>query len=284
MRKVRILLLVILGIGLIAGFTFFLIGYFKPAKAGLYIETTPKARVFVDGVEVGSTPYEGTFSVQEITLKLAPESTGIMASFETKINLTPGIKTVVRRDFGETDDTSGGEIISFEKIQKGESSLVIVSFPDAAKVVIDGATRGFTPVKVASLAPGEHQVAISAPGFSERTFLVKTVLGYKLTAVAKLPVSTPVVEEEKEETPQVQVEILSTSTGFLRVRSEAGTTGVEIAQVKPGEKYLLVEEDTSSGWVKIEYEKDKFGWISGEFIKKLEEVVASPTPSPTPKS
>ena len=285
MRKVRIILLIILGLGLLAGLAFFLIGYFKPQSAGIYVETEPKARVFVDGVEVGVTPYEGTSSKEEITLKLVPESTSsLLASFETKVGLAAGIKTIVRRNFGETDDTSSGEIISFEKVQKGESSLVIVSFPDAAKVVIDGATRGFTPVKVVSLAPGEHQIVVSAPGFSERTFSVKTLLGYKLTGIVKLSVSANLPEEKPVEEKKTLIEILTTPTGFLRVREEPNTGSLEIAQVKPGEKYLFIEESTDTNWVKIEYEKDKSGWISGQYTKKIEEVLPTPTPSPTPKS
>lgn len=283
MRKIRILLLVILGLGLVIGFALFLIGYLKPKSAGLYVETTPTSTVFINGVEMGKTPYDGTLSPTEITLKLVPESTStLLSSFETKVALTSGIKTVVRRDFGETDDTSAGEVVSFEKVQGSESSLVIVSFPDAAKVTIDGATRGFAPVKVTSLAPGEHQITVSAPNFSERTMTVKTLLGYKLTAIVKLAILATPSEEKPAEEKQTLVEILSTPTGFLRVRSEANAASSEVAQVKPGEKYLFVEENTDSSWIKIEYEKGKNGWISGQYGKKIEEVLPTPTPTQTP--
>jgi len=283
MRKIRILLLVILGLGLVIGFALFLVGYLKPKSAGLFVETTPASAVFVNGVEMGKTPYDGTLPPSEITLKLVPEATStLLSSFETKVALTSGIKTVVRRDFGETDDTSAGEVISFERVQGSESSLVIVSFPDAAKVTIDGATRGFAPVKVSSLSPGEHQIIVSAPDFSERTMTVKTLLGYKLTAIVKLAVLATPSEEKPAEEKQTLVEILSTPTGFLRVRSEANAASSEVAQVKPGEKYLFVEENTDSTWIKIEYEKGKNGWISGQYGKKIEEVLPTPTPTQTP--
>ncbi len=285
MRKVRILLIVILGLGLVIGLTFFLIGYLKPKSAGIFIETTPVSTVFINGAEIGKTPYDGTLPPGEVTLKLVPESTSsILASFETKVALTSGIKTVVRRTLGETDDISEGEIISFEKVQRGESSLVVVSFPDAAKVTVDGATRGFTPVKVSSLTPGEHQIVVSAPGFSERTLNVKTLSGYKLTSIVKLAVLATAPEKPASEEKQTLVEILVTPTGFLRVRSEANASSSEVAQVKPGEKYLFVEENEDGSWIKIEYEKGKTGWISGQYGKKVEEVLPTPTPTATPST
>ena len=72
------------------------------------------------------------------------------------------------------------------------------------------------------------------------------------------------------------VEILSTPTNFLRVREEASTQSDEIARVTPGKKYVLLEEDEESDWVKIEYEEAteyeeaKSGWVSGEYVKKVE--------------
>ncbi|MCX6704567.1 MAG: SH3 domain-containing protein, partial [Candidatus Woesebacteria bacterium] len=72
------------------------------------------------------------------------------------------------------------------------------------------------------------------------------------------------------------IEILSTPTGFLRVRSGPGATGSEIAQVKPGDRYLFLDEDVATGWVKIQYEAPAAGlpngiegWVSGQYIKKI---------------
>ncbi|MDO8551475.1 MAG: SH3 domain-containing protein [bacterium] len=64
------------------------------------------------------------------------------------------------------------------------------------------------------------------------------------------------------------VTISSTPTGFLRVRSQPSTSASEIAQVKPGESYPLLDEQ--SGWYKIPYQEGKEGWISGQYAKKFE--------------
>ncbi|MEK7111708.1 MAG: PEGA domain-containing protein [Patescibacteria group bacterium] len=286
MRKLRIILLVVLGIGFVVGLALFLIGYFRPKEASLNIETTPASLVYINGQQVGRTPYRSNISPGEVVVKLVPEATDTaLTPFETKVNLVSGIETVIRREFGETEDTSSGEIISFEKIGGKEASLAVVSVPNNAQVSIDGVKRGFAPVKN-TVTPGEHQIIVSAPGFTERVLSsIQTLIGYKLTAVVKLA-STG--ESRKEEAPkeekQTLVEILSTDTGFLRVREKPGPAGAEVAQVKPGQRFLFLEEDAESGWYKIEYlpaqagEAGKEGWVSNTYSKKVEGVLSSPSP------
>ena len=122
---------------------------------------------------------------------------------------------------------------------------------------------------------------------------VRTYEGYKLTAVFKLAKleeekeeteKEPEESEEPEEEEKIEIEILSTSTGFLRVRKEASTLTEEVGQVEPGETYLVLEENESAGWYKIEYQEGEEGWVSGEYVKKLEDSGDSPSPSPSPES
>lgn len=65
---------------------------------------------------------------------------------------------------------------------------------------------------------------------------------------------------------KARVEILSTGTGWLRVRSSPGLSGKEIAKVNVGEKFELIEE--SNGWYKIRLSAGQEGWISTSFAKK----------------
>ncbi len=64
-----------------------------------------------------------------------------------------------------------------------------------------------------------------------------------------------------------QLQILDTPTGFLRVRANPSTSASEITQVKPGEKYSLLEEKAS--WYKIKVKEGTEGWVSGQYAKKL---------------
>lgn len=276
MNKVRTFLLVLLGIGLIVGLVFFLLGYFRPKGAGLLIESNPLAAVYINGEQVGRTPLEVTREPGEVTVKLVPEGNGTpLAPFETRVTLVAGIKTILKRELAESEEASAGETISFEKVGGKEASIAIVSIPDAAQIAINGVVRAFAPYKTSSLVAGEHQIVVSAPGYKERSFSIRTLPGYKLTAVVKLASTGEKVKEEKPPQEEVQtlVEILPTPTGFLRVRDKAGTGGAEVAQVKPGERFLFLDEDTSLGWYKIEYEKGKEGWVSSQYAKKVEGVL-----------
>jgi hypothetical protein len=257
---------------------FFLIGYFKEKPGGVFIDTNPLSNVYINGNLVGKTPYTNSFKAGEITLKLVPESTDSnLVVFETKITLIAGIQTVVRREFGESEDASSGDIISFDKIGNQEVGLIVISTPENAQVSMDGLPRGFAPYKTSDISPVEHQITVAAPGYTSRIMTVKTQVGYRLNVFAKL--SKAVAQAPVSSPPPVAktyVQILSTPTGYLRVRTAPGTAGEEIAEVKPGEKYPYLNEDVATGWVEIQYEAPApglpngiTGWVSGQYVKKL---------------
>lgn len=266
---------------------FFLRGKLKPDQAGLQIETTPQATVFINNEELGKTPFEKTLAAGEVTLKLVPVvQDKPLSPWSTKLTLTKGVKTVVRRNFEETESLSSGEVLSFEKIPGNSSSLAVVSSPDSAEIAVDGERLGFTPTRRDSLSVGQHQIHISRPGFSNRDLTVTTEAGYKLTVVAMLaespsPEATVAGEATSSASPRqtssvaksaktALVEILDTPTGFLRVRQEPSTAATESAQVKPGEKFLYLDQNKAGSWFKIEYQKGKQGWVSAQYAKKIE--------------
>jgi len=253
---------------------YFAIGQFQPKAAGIVVESNPNSLVYVNEEQVGRTPYQGTRDAGEIVLKLVPESqNGPLQPYETRIKLTAGIQTVVRRNFGSTEELSNGVVISFERTNKKETSLAIVSIPDASQVSLDGIVSGFTPYKTESILPGNHRVTVSAPGYLEGFYDLKTIEGYKLTAVIRLApdleYKTPEIIEEEEE-PEYEVEILSTPTGFLRVREEPSTLGEEVGRAEPDEKYLFLDEDEDSEWFKIQLDEETVGWVSGAYSEKTE--------------
>jgi uncharacterized protein YgiM (DUF1202 family) len=293
MRKLITIVLIIAGLGLLAGAAFLSIGYFRPKTAGVIISTNPASIVFVNGEELGRTPVDNKkLEPGEAIIKLIPESFETpLTPYETKIDLTPGIQTAIRWDFGETTEKSGGEIISYEKVDKDDISLAIISVPDTAQVAIDGQVKGFTPFKTSSISPGEHTIVVSFEGYVERIFDAQLREGYKLTAVVDLAKAQEVVEEEgelvvEEEGEQEEVvEILSTSVGFLRVRNEPSTLGEEVGRVEPGDTYEVLETDETTGWYKIEFEEGEEGWVSNQYAELVtgdeeeDESDASPTPS-----
>jgi uncharacterized protein YgiM (DUF1202 family) len=261
--------------------TYLLLGYFKEKPGGVYVDTNPESNIYVNGNLVGKSPYHGSFPPGEIDLKLLPNSQNEnLLAFATKITLTSGIETVVRREFGENEDSSSGDIMTFDKTGSADASLIVISTPNYAQVSIDGIPKGFAPYNNSSISPVGHQITISSPGFTDRVVTVKTISGFRLTLFAKLaknqvknPVAAPVP------TPKTYIEILKTPTGFLRMRTKPGAAGEEIAELKVGSKYLYLDTDTTSGWYEIQYQdlapglpNGITGWVSNEYSKKIEAI------------
>jgi len=274
MSKFGKIILVLLIITLVILFSFYLIGYFKPKGAGIFVDTVPVSDVYINGNMVGTTPYESIQNPGEITVKLIPQDSSFVV-FETKVNLVSNIRTVIRREFAESEEKSAGEIDSFDKIGGKDASVSIVSIPNAAEISIDGQVRGFAPYKINSIMPGEHKLVISANGYKERSLTINAYKGYKLTVVVKLAVS----EESQEPSPVpseenlkiVKIKISQTPNNFLRVRKDPSTSSLEVARVSSGSIFPLSEEDKTTGWYKIEYEEGKEGWVSNEYSTKVEE-------------
>jgi len=269
----------------------------RQGPGALQVSATPRATVFIDGTQSGITPFfNDKIKAGEHTLKLVPESTtDSLISWEGKINLLPGIITAVNRTLGSSESVSSGEIISLEKIgRKDKSSLAVVSIPDQAVVKINGEPKGFTPLTIEDLEPADYQVTISSSGYEERTVSAHAVGGYKLIINVQLaqktegigeatpsgelattptptgkttpsPKVTPTPKVETTPPAKPYVTVKETPTGFLRVRLGPSTAATEAAQVKPGEMYPYLNEE-KSGWLKIEYETNKEGWVSGVYV------------------
>lgn len=283
MKKAKYIFLVLVTLSILIAGILYVVSNFAPKTAGLYISTNPESTVFIDSEEVGRTPYRENMEAKEIVVRLVPDSFDRpLVPFESKIVLTEGVETAIYRDFGEFEENSGGEILSFEREAKDKTSLAIISSPDSALIEIDGTKRGFAPYVASDIFPGKHQLLISAEGFQQRTLELNLNKGYKLTVVVKLArfedgeVTNDDPEQTEEKLIEKRVNILSTPTNFLRVRSEPSTLGSEVARVAPGDQFALLEENDDSGWFKIKYlskgegVEDSVGWISSTYAEVVE--------------
>lgn len=291
--KIKIVVLSLFLVATLVLVALYFIGYFNPSKAGLVIDTNPASTVFINGDQKGKSRYEETFKPGEVTVRLVPDSFDKpLMPYETKVVLVSGVKTIIQRDFAETEEKSSGAIISFEKNQTDTAEVSIVSIPDSVQVNIDGQIRGNTPFSSSAIPEGEHTISLSTERYSDKSVDVRTYKGFRLTAIFKL---SPKEEEEPLTTPTPQstsapevkkVVIKDTSTGFLRVRNEPSTLAEEVGRVKPGEVYKILDIDDKTKWIKIEYEDGKEGWISDAYTEETTAPLGSPvaTPKSTPKS
>ncbi len=282
-------MLIVLGVicALFVGvFVFF---FAKPKVAGVFIETEPQSLVFINGREVGETPYKALRSPGDIVLKLFPNgSASKLDAYETKLALVSGVETVVRYSFGENTDRSSAEIISFEKIANDETSLAIVSIPNSVNISIDGSIQAVTPHKTSGLLEGEHSLVLSADGYQTKTIKVKTHLGYKLTAIVTLAKNMGTTKGAS--TAQVKtsstgekgtVLILDTAGGILHVRAAPTLTSEVVGEVPNGEEFPFIDFDDKTAWYKITFEEGKAGWVSGEYVRRKGANGAFETPTPT---
>lgn len=285
-KKIFSTILALIGISFVGFAVLLFLGVFNEQQSGVLVESDPEATVYINDVEVGKTPYEANRESGEILLRIKPDLiNGVtLDDYETKIDLVPGIRTIVKRVFRETEESSSGVVVSFDKLGGIESLVTVVSVPDNAQVSIDGKVYGYTPLRV-KIPAGDHTLLVSSDKYLEKSLPIRVYAGYKLTASVKLAKSDKPKEPEQlavlgetTETPNLgRIKINKTDTGFLRVRSGANTGFPEIAQVKPDDEYDILEEGENASWYKIKVvsttnegaTNEIEGWVSSEFVTKI---------------
>lgn len=271
----------------------------RPGPGAISVSANPKSMVFIDGVQVGITPFlNDKAQPGEHTVRIVPDPTaGNLMPWEGRVNLTPGILTVINRNLASTEAASSGNIINLEKIgSRDKASLSVISVPDGAVVRIDDEPKGFAPI-AEDYPPGSYRFTVASPGYEELTISAKAVTGYKLIINVKLAQKiegiekiTPTPEEKENLTPTPKVttnpkstptpkaeitppekpyvKIKETPTGWLRVRSEPSTSATELVKVYPQDMFPYLNEE-QNGWYKIEYEKNKEGWVSATYVQLI---------------
>lgn len=274
--------LFLVGAGLAA--RWFLFDRRLSARAALRVESFPKTTVFINEKEVGQTPFlDEKMIAGEYAIKLVPKTAGILPSWQTKIKLAEGTVSYVSRDIALAEDQSAGQILLLEPISSGKlGEVAVVSTPDAARVFLDSLDQGRAPLVIRNVAVGDHQLIVSADGYTDQVVRGKVVGGYRLNAIVKLgalansqtatnsgqlrSASDLIATASGQELTKPYVVVKDTPLGFLRVRMEPSVTATEVGQVKPGEKYPLLSE--TDGWVKIKL-PTVFGWASEQYVEKV---------------
>lgn len=247
--------------------------------SALQVTTTPKSQVYLDNQLLGSTPlFNDQLKPGEQTIKIVPERNEAPLAFEQKIKFVPFLLTAIDRTFRETEAQSEGSILTLEPISdQNKAEVLILSNPSEAKASFDNELKGVTPLELKNVTPSDHEIRLNKPGFIEKRVRINTekTAGYKLVANIKLALS---LEEEKIASPTPSpsptpippsVRIKQTPTGFLRVRLSPSLSASEVARVKPGETFPILEEATASGWTKISLPEGGSGWVSNLYVTKL---------------
>ena len=279
MKPLRIILPLVALLGVI----FLLVKFVPTKKAAIKIESVPQATVFINGKEVGKTPYEKEKAKPgRLDIKLVPEGINALP-WEKELVLSPNTRLIMYKKFAENKEEETSKILYLQKSgDKEKASLILSSTPSNVSVSIDGQMRGFSPLNLEDVGSGEHKIVLSYPGYQSEEIIARTLAGYELVVEVKLAKGKQEETQEATGSAQLteakeQVLIKDTPTGWLRVRMGPTTAATEAAKVKPGEIYPLLGEE--KGWYKIEYKEGKEGWISGRYAQKI-----TPTPQVAPTS
>jgi len=245
-------------------------------KSAIEINSYPVAKVYLDGKEMGMTPYKNrSLLPKEVEVKLVTNDN----QWSKKIKLQNNISTVVDWEFGKNNEESGGYILYLEKTgDKNKAGIMINTTPAKSTVVIDNEVKGLSPIRLSDIGEGDKHLTLNFPGHKTVDIFMKSVLEYQLVVDAVLPHEEVVVEKEEEKTenpdlivnntPIVNIKIKETETGWLRVRETSSSAGKEIGRVYPGEVYPMIEEKTD--WIRIDLGDSKNGWISASYGEKNE--------------
>jgi hypothetical protein len=244
-------------------------------KSAVEINSYPVAKVFIDGKEMGLTPYRNrSLSPGEIEVKLETKD----QTWVKKIKLQNNISTVVDWEFGESEENSGGYILYLEKTgDKKNAGLMVNTNPNKCTVTLDNEVKGLSPLRIADIGEGDRHLALSFPGHKTLDVFMKSLKEYQLVVDAVLAEDKVEVtqDEVKEENPDlvtapaaVKIKIKETETGWLRVRESSSSAAREIAKVNPGATYAMLEE--SRDWFKIDLGDGQSGWISTTYGEKSE--------------
>src|SRR3989338_3183801 len=285
--KLILLTILLLGFGIFVFVRFFILNN-QNVFGRVKVVSSPVASVFINNLDVGKTPYEEKYKIGEYILKLIPEGTATdTASWQGKVKIYKNALTYVNRELGSSDVTSAGEIFTTTKMEKPAKSndlgeIYVETEPQGAIVYLDNDEKGVAPLILSEVLKGDHELSVFMPKFLRRTQKINVDPGYIVNAAFKLAIdqssqaakATGDKQKGKQEatasakTGKTTIVIKDTPTGFLRVREEPAVTASEEAQVKPGEKFDLLDED--NGWYKIEYEKGKEGWVYSQYAEKQE--------------
>jgi hypothetical protein len=157
-------------------------------KAGLQVKTNDiAAGIYLNGKYMDKSPYiNQELKPGDYTLEIRPEN-NTLAPYQTNISLKKGALTVVTWKPGNRPETSGGFIYEMEYLRsKKNSEISITTIPDGAIITVDGQAKGFSPVLVEEVSPGEHEYEVSLPSYETQKNQINAIAGYRMNVTVKL--------------------------------------------------------------------------------------------------
>jgi hypothetical protein len=151
LNRPRIIAAAVVVVALMSGGVFAARRYFSapattvPVTGTVVVNTDPAgAAVVIDGEAHGATPVTATLKTGPHTIELSTKD-GVRRTMTVTV----------------TANQQLSQFIEMPKAAAGTGDLQVRTDPPGARVVVDGQTRGTSPVTVKDLAPGSHVVVLS---------------------------------------------------------------------------------------------------------------------------
>lgn len=281
-----------------------------PKQGVLKVESSPTTSIFLGNKHTGRTPFENKVEAGDQTIRLVPESTTeTLSTWQGNIKISPNLLTYVNATLSDSEFTTAVDILWLEKISSRQSEISVTSNPDGATIILDGDTKGVSPLSLTNISPGDHTLTINSAGFTARTLKVKTTVGYRLLANIKLALSST-SQQSPEATPSPTITIEPTSSTTSKptpTKPVATPTKAKVATssatttTEPPKPYIIIKDtptgflrvrkepstsadevsrvnpgekytilDSQSGWYQISYNGTDKGWVAGQYTEKVE--------------
>ncbi|MDQ3098920.1 MAG: SH3 domain-containing protein [bacterium] len=275
-------------------------------NAGIEVKSNPTAKIFVNDKEVGTTPYQsnkmtsGEYSIKLESEKGSWNSGKVRVNENTIFHINRELATNPDEQAGENVSLEKGKgitivttplqvEISLDGQKQGNSPYLIPSVStgvheieltkegyqsrkikvkafDGYKIVVEAQLRSDS---ISSPEPSPTASASATPSVSP-TATGKATATPRTTPTLK-PSPTPRTSASPSASSSATLgektlTVLSTPTGWLRVRSKPGTDGEEIAKINTGEQYAYVEQ-LDTGWTQIILTNGTKGYVASKYVK-----------------
>jgi serine/threonine protein kinase len=231
----------------------------------LVVNTNPPgAKLFVDGVDRGVTPVT-------VALKPGPHSLEVRGDGPPRLMpITIAVGAQV------------SQYLELPKVAAAVGQLHVRTEPAGARVSVDGAAKGTSPVTIADLTPGEHLVHLDSDlGSVKQTVTIEAGVTASLTVPLGAPEGAPVsgwisltapaevqLFENKRLIGTSQTDRVMVSAGRheIEIVNEAlGFRVVRTVQVSPG-KVSSIKVDFPKGTIALNATPWAEVWVDGEKI------------------
>lgn len=133
-------------------------------------DSNQKARVFVDDVFVGDTPFTSeTIKTGERKVSVRSDNT----SYEKLIKFLPNSRVDLVRNLGVSPTFSSGIDLWFDEKADG-TVLRVVTDPEGATVYIDNNSVGKAPYSSSNITLGDYDVRVEYPGYQPISTRINT--------------------------------------------------------------------------------------------------------------